>query len=493
MPKVTPALSKSRFVAGWQCHKLLWWKVHEPDAVELQPDKGLQDRFDQGAHVGEVARTRFPGGVLIDLPYAELDGRIEATRDALESGAPAVFEASFLTDQVFVAVDVLERIDGGFNLIEVKSSSSQKPEHIPDAAIQTHVLRRCGIDVRRAEIMHLNKEFRHPDQGELFQHTDVTTPVEELLSEVPGEIERQLASLQSRLADIAIGPHCFEPRECPFMKRCWPDVPHRIRTLHGVGAKKAWKYMQEGVHTIRDIPPDRKLSAAARRQLQAIEQGRLIVEPGLGAALDAFEGPLGYLDFETIRRAIPVWPGLKPWQQATVQFSYHEELPDRGFGHREWLAEGPDDPREQLALALIDACRDERRVVMYSNFERGRIRDLKEQLPHLADELGDIEVRLIDLLPVIRDHVYHPDFRGSFSLKYVLPALVPELTYDDLAIVEGQEASVEIARLLFVAQKIPPAERDQLRTALLAYCERDTWAMVKLLERLREMVRSGWG
>jgi hypothetical protein len=127
------------------------------------------------------------------------------------------------------------------------------------------------------------------------------------------------------------------------------------------------------------------------------------------------------------------------------------------------------------------------RVVTYSSFEKTRIRGLQKAVPELRDELVALEAKLIDLLPVLRDHVYHPDFHGSFSLKYVLTPLVPELTYDDLVIVDGMVASVEIARLLFVAQAIPVEERERVRKDLLDYCERDTWAMVKLLERMREL------
>jgi cytoskeletal protein CcmA (bactofilin family) len=225
-------LSKSRFAAGCQCHKLLWWRVHEPQAEELQPDIVLQDRLDQGRQVGEMARDRFPGGVLIDFPHREVDAKIAATKAALDGGAPAIFEASFLADDVFVAVDVLERNGDGFTLIEVKSSSSQKPEHVPDAAIQTHVLRQCEITVHCAEIMHLNREFRFPDQGDLFRRTDVTTPVEQMLGEVPDEIARQLDAIGGPLPEVAIGAHCFEPRDCPFMNRCWPDSPRHIGKLY---------------------------------------------------------------------------------------------------------------------------------------------------------------------------------------------------------------------------------------------------------------------
>lgn len=480
-------LSKSRYAAGVQCHKLLWWKVHEPGAVELQPDKVLQDRFDQGTQVGLLARGRFPDGVLIDLPHNAVEQRIQQTRAAVEQRVPVIFEASFVADHTYVAVDVLERLDKGYRLIEVKSSSSLKDEHIPDAAVQAHVAQQSGIDVRVVEILHLNKEFRHPDLGDLFDSADVTTPVEVLLPVIPAEIEAQLDMLRGPLPEVAIGLHCSEPRACPFMERCWPQSPDHIIRLYNVGPKKACDYMLTGVHSISDIPPTQKLPAAAKRQIRSMQENRLIVEPGLAAALEPFQGKLGFLDFETISRAVPVWPGMAPWEQAAAQFSYHEAQPDGTYSHVGYLAEGSHDARPELARAMLAATAGAERVVMYTPFERTRIRSLQKSEPDLAGGLKQLEDKLIDLHPVIRDNVYHPGFRGSFSLKYVLNPLVPELTYDDLVIVDGLVASVEIARLLFVAQKISPEERDRVRKDLLDYCERDTWAMVKLLERLREL------
>src|SRR5437764_356178 len=353
-------LSKSRFTSGLQCHKKLWWEVHEPNAVELQPDKVLQDLFDQGRQVGEAARGRYPGGVLIDLPHHAGAARVAATQKALGSGAPAVFEATFIADDTFVAIDVLEKLDDGYRLTEVKSSTS----------------------------------------------------------------------------------------------------------------------------------PKEKLNFTQKRQLKAMAEHRIVVEPTLAAELAPFGGVdfrLGFLDFETIARAIPVWPGMAPWQQAAAQFSYHERQPDGSYTHAAFLAEGPDDARPKLAAAMVRATAGADRVVTYTGFEKTRIRELQQAVPDLAAELAALEAKLLDLHPVVKNCVYHPDFRGSFSLKYILTPLVPELTYDDLVIVDGRVASVEIARLLFVADKIPRHERDRVRRDLLNYCERDTWAMVKLVERLREL------
>src|SRR3989475_12122192 len=170
-------LSKSRFTSGLQCNKKLWGEVHDPNALELQPDKVLQDLFDQGRQVGEAARARYPGGVLIDLPHNAGAERVAATKQALDEGAPAVFEATFIAEGTFVAIDVLEKQGDGYRLTEGKSSTSQKDEHIPDVAVQARVAAACGVNITAADVLHLNKEFRHPDSGALFERTDVTAPV----------------------------------------------------------------------------------------------------------------------------------------------------------------------------------------------------------------------------------------------------------------------------------------------------------------------------
>jgi hypothetical protein len=335
--------------------------------------------------------------------------------------------------------------------------------------------------------MHLNKEFRNPDQGDLFARTDVTGEVREFLPQVPGAIARQLAVLDGPLPEVPIGLHCFEPRECPFRDRCWPDDPEHIIHLAGVGPKTAAGHMAAGVHRVSDLPAGARLNHTQRRQLKAMAENRIVVEPTLRKELEPFTGRLGFLDFETINRAIPVWPGMGPWHQAAAQFSYHERQPDGSYTHAEHLAEGPGDARPPLVEAMVRATAAADRVVTYTSFEKTRIRDLQAAVPHLAAELEALEHKLLDLHPVVKNCVYHPDFRGSFSLKYILTPLVPELTYNDLVIVDGRVASVEIARLLFVADRIPAAERDRVRHDLLDYCRRDTWAMVRLLERLNDL------
>ena len=280
--------------------------------------------------------------------------------------------------------------------------------------------------------MHLNRECRHPDLANLFARTDVTERVEALLPEIPDQIAEQLAALEGPLPDVAIGDHCTTPYDCPFMKRCWPDLPeHHLGTLYRWG-KRARELERQGYATIADLPDDLDLGEIPERQRKAVQAGRMIVEPWLRKALKIFDKqPLGFLDFETVGPAIPVWPGCRPYDAVPVQFSF---FLDRGAGepeHHEWLAEGRGDPRPALAERLVAACAGAAAIVAYNaGFERQCIRGLAEAVPVLSEPLLALEAKLVDLLPVVRNHVYDPAFHGSFSLKSVLPALVPGLTYD---------------------------------------------------------------
>jgi predicted RecB family nuclease len=430
--------------------------VHERSAPELVAEPALQNRFDQGSEVGVLARRYVPG---------------------------ARYEASVVAADTAILVDILD----GATLIEVKASNRVKKEHIPDVAVQVHILRQAGLLVERTVVMHLNPECRFPNLDNLFVQSDVTEKVDLFLPIVAPEIEAQLAMLRGPLPDVPIGDHCTKPFACPFLGRCWPKLPeHDISTLYTIQRRKVEEYRARGIETIHDVPSELELNVIHARQVKAVTSGRMVVERTLGGALREFNegGPLAFLDFETVSYAIPRFVGCRPWENMPVQFSVHRE-DGKAFKHVAVLADGPADPRPALAQRLVEACAGARRVVAYySSFERECLRNLALAVPHLAAELQVIEGKLIDLLPVVRNHIYHPDFGGSFSIKRVLPALVPGLSYADLPINDGETASLELMRLLF-EEKLKGEERARLRRALLAYCERDTWAMVKLLERIR--------
>lgn len=486
---MAPRLSKSRYVAGLQCEKRLWLMAHEPGAPELQADERLQNVFSWGHRVGERAQQEFVGGVLIELDYRRRWEAVEATRAAIEAGEMVIYEASFEHDGVFAAVDILHRADGddGWTLTEVKSTLSAKGTHVADCALQTHVLRGAGIDVTRVELMHLNRDHRHPDVEPLFIRADITEAVEAELREVPARLVDMKRTLRSRrLPVVEAGDQCFSPYECAFVGRCHGEETaplHTVDELYGHRYGKADKLRADGITDIADIPDDYPLWGAAARQRRAVRSGEMVVDPGLSDALAALERPFAHLDFETIGTPLPEHSGVGPWQQVAVQFSAHLERADGTHDHVAFLQETPGDARQALARRMLDATVGAGTVfAWHAPFEHDRIMELAEALPSMREELHGLADRLVDLLPIVRNHVYHPDFRGSFSLKRVLPALVPALAYDDLSIACGGDATVELESVVLGGDV-----RDGLREDLLAYCERDTLALVEILALLRRL------
>lgn len=488
-------LSKKTVLAGLQCHKRLWWELHEPGSEELRETLAMQHRLREGRAVGALARRYVPGGHLVDRSARSIPSLVAETRAALaQPDLPAIYEGAFVANGTLVFTDILERRGDAWTLTEVKSATSvSEQDHIPDLAVQASVLRACGIPVARYEIMHLNRECRFPDIENLFVRADVTGQVESLLPRLELEIVQQHRIAVERAAPpAATGDHCAKPRECPFIARCWPALPeHHVSTLYNIRKKTAAAYVAAGWHTIADLPDSVKLGAIAARQRRAVREGSIVIEhEQLLAALATLERPIAHLDFETIQPAIPRWPGCRPYDQIPVQLSCHIIDESGAERHAEWLFDGDGDPRPRAARAIIEACAGARVVTAYfSSFEKSCIRQVADACPEYAAALRSIADGIVDLLPIVREHVYHPAFGGTFSLKSVLPALIPELSYEGLSIAEGETAQVQLTRLILEPEQMGVDERGEVREALLRYCELDTRAMVALEARLRTLVQ----
>ena len=416
-------LSKTRFIAGLQCPLQLWLRVNEKNAPELAVDEVARARMESGNRVGAIARDYFPGGTLIEGERYEYEKKCALTQQAIDAGQSVIYEAAVMHEGTFVAIDILEREAGGWVIREVKSTTSVKEEHLLDVAIQLMTARSSGLDVVRAEVVHLNSDCRFPDLTNLFTSEDVTDRAEELLADLGlRESELKVVMVQEQ-PEVECGPHCDSPRECPFKSRCWPAMPeHHVSTLYRLGKAKAQDLIEQGVHTVDQVDGSIKLNATAARQVDSVRSGKVIVEAGLGPGLDSLSFPAVFLDFETISMAIPVWKGCSPYTQVPVQFSCHSVDTEGELKHDEWLAVAGGDPRVPLAQALVIACEGAETVVAYNaSFEKKCIVGLAEVCPALEAELMAIAAKLADLLPMVRNNVYHPKFHGSFSIKSVLP------------------------------------------------------------------------
>ena len=486
-----PQLSKSRFLAGLQCLKRLYLDCHHRDLADpIEP--GQQAIFDTGTAVGELARQRFPGGILIEEQYFEHAQALKSTQALLsDASVPALFEPAFTFRGVRTRVDVLVRSGGqAFDLVEVKSTTGAKREHIHDVAIQMYAVEGSGIPIRRAYLMHIDRSYVYRggdyDPNRLFSLEDVTDEVRAYASNaMPNDLARMWESLRlTETLNIETGRHCTTPYRCPFFGHCHRDEPeHPVRELPGLRQEGYERLDTAGIRDIGDIPPDFPgLSGMQRRARDSVAAGRPFVGPDLASILREISLPAGFLDFETLIPAVPMYAGTRPYQAIPFQWSLHIRDADGELSHNSFLDDGPGDPRERFITSLMDAVPSQGSIVVYSGYEERVMKELAREFPRYETPLLALCDRAIDLLRLIRGSYYHPDFHGSFSIKSVLPALVPDLAYDDLEIPEGLAATAAYARL--IAGDVPQPEKAKIRKSLLAYCKRDTEAMVRIYETL---------
>lgn len=478
-----PRLSKSKFLSGLQCHKRLYLELYHRE-LAAEPDPARQALLDSGSAVGLAARGRFPGGCLVETSHLRPAEALQRTAELITDPAvPAIYEGAVEFDQVLVRVDILVREGDAWRLIEVKSSGRMKDIHLDDLAVQCHVLRGAGLVLSGVCLMHINPHYLYDgvtlDLAQLFTIVDLTAEVQERLAAVPPRLAAMKRMLEQPSAP-AIEPdgHCRQPFDCPFWDHCTKAMPPRwIHRLPG-GQRAIQPLLALGIRTMDQIPDDFPLTTIQRRVKEEVEW----IGPGLLAALRTVRYPVHHLDFETFMPGIPRFALTRPYQMIPTQWSNHIEASDGGLTHHEYLCVDPRDPREELTASLLDALGEEGSICVYSSYEQTVLESLAEAFPSFRARIENVLARLWDLLPVIQAHYYHPGFAGSFSIKSVLPALVPELGYGDLVIRDGGTAAGQYERMIF--EETDWVERERIRENLRQYCRRDTLAMVALRKAL---------
>jgi predicted RecB family nuclease len=481
-------ISKSRFVAGCQCLKRLYWQVHEPDLGGV-PDTAAVAIMEQGREVGTLARQLFAGGV--EVPFGDPEEAIRITRELIANPeVPAIFEAAFEDGGVFVRVDILHRRrDGRWRLIEVKSTADLKEQHLDDVAIQHRVVSRCGLDLASSCLAHVNRNYMFDggsiDVRRFFKIRNLTRRIERLLPKLTFQLRSELRVLvMPNPPEIPTGPHCTNPVTCEFFDRCNPPRPDdHIGYLPRIHASTIEALEGLGIESIRDVPADFELTEVQRRAATCVQTGEPWFSPELSAELDKLEYPLRFVDFETINPCVPRFAGMRPYDQLPFQFSVHSQKePGATLEHHEFLATDASDPRREFISSLCASLGNSGSIVVYSSFESQRLSDLAAWLPEYADRITAIQTRLFDLLPVVREHTYHLAYAGSYSIKSVLPALVPEMSYEGMGVANGQDAGLAWESL--VRGKLDQAECERIRKALLDYCGQDTLAIFEILNKL---------
>lgn len=478
-------ITKAVWLTAEQCLPGGWFSLHEPAPA---PDEAGLFRMQQGQEVGALARQLYANGVLVFTN----DGRtaVELTQELIADASTAVlFEASFRSGSFVAKADILGHQNGAWHVLEVKASfsnTSKIDELVDDLAYTVWVLRRAGLSVGQASLMLLSRDFRFGDEpSRLFETIDKTAEVGSRVDQFEKDAATILPALMGDTPPAAtLTSAC---RSCArFGDTCLRTrAEHTVLEIPSLHHTKLKKLSAAGILDLADVPDSLKLNERQERARNSALSGNMIIEPGLATALDAFVWPCHYLDFETVATVLPLYSGHGCHRQVLSQFSvHHRDAIDTETTHGEYLADAARDCERDLAEALIAQLGDRGSVVVYSSFEQTRIRALRDAFPDLAGPLDAILARLKDLLPIIEDNIYHPEFKGSFSIKHVLPALVPDLTYEGLDVRNGDMAITRFARM--ARGETTGTAVELTRRQLLEYCKMDTYAMVALHEVLQQ-------
>lgn len=487
-------LSKSTFLKGLQCDKHLY--LYKNNKELLDPLSEMQQAiFSRGTDVGKLAQQLFPGGIdASPSSPKKFDESIKLTEELIKKGEQVIYEASFMFEQVLAAADIVVKKDDGWKVFEVKSSTSVNEVHINDAAVQYWIVSNLGYNVKDISIVYINNQYTRKgelDLNSLFSIESVLKLVLEKQKFVTEEVVRQKRVLYKKsIPKVDIGMHCTDPYPCGFIGYCWKHIPENsVFGISGMHLRKKFELYEKGIIKLKDIPNDCGLNKNQQLQIDGVLKNEKIIDKeAIKEFLSTFSYPMYFVDFESFQPPVPLYDNSKPYQQIPFQYSAHyKKSADSELQHFEFIAEPDTDPRIPFIENLLKVLGDKGDIIVYNkSFEITRLKEIQRDLPKYAKQIEKLFDRVKDLmLPFQKRYYYLPEMKGSYSIKYVLPALVPELNYNNMAIADGGTASLAYESLLTLDDFI---KIDEIKKQLLEYCKLDTLAMVRILEKLGELI-----
>ena len=483
-------LSKSSYCRGIQCKKILWLEKHKPEEQEEQNNERI---LEQGNDIHEVARYLF--GSHINIEYREnLSQMIEDTMNTIDSYKDVIItEASFTYKNNFCSVDILKKNNNTYEMYEIKSSTELKDVYINDASYQYYVLNNLGLKVTKVCLVHINSDYVRIgdlDLDQLFTKQDITKEVLELQETVKNNIKEINEYVEEKEKIEEITENCFKPYPCLFFKYCTKHLPEKnIFTIPRMQTRQKLKLYNKGICSYEDLLKE-EINENTKKiiEYELYNKEDYIDKEKIKEFLNTLTEPLYFLDFETYQMPIPLYDYVSPYEQIPFQYSLH--YIDSELKHKEYLSEPGIDPRKSLAQQLIkDIPKDTTTLAYNMGFEKGVIKKLAKLYPDLSEHLMNIHDNIKDLMiPFQKGYYYKKEMHGSYSIKYVLPALFPNdpsLNYKNLDLIHnGGEAMSSFQDLVNKTKE----EQKYIRERLLRYCELDTYAMVKIYEKLKETI-----
>lgn len=486
-------LSKSKYCKAVQCNKILWL---DKNKKEVATDTSSKTALENGIKVGELARNLF--GEYINVEYnQDVSKMIEITNELMKNYPNIITEASFSYNNNFCSVDILKNEQDGVTIYEVKSTTGIKPINLDDVAYQVYVLKKLGYNVKSANLVHLNNKYIRQGDLELdklFTIEDVT----EIANSKQIEVENKITEINEYLKQTEepkdeIGMQCFmNDYECPYWKYCTKLLPEKsVFNVANMHVDKKIDLYNKEIISFEDLR-DEPLSGKFHQQIEIDFTDETVIDKeSIKEFLSQMTYPIYFLDFEGYEKPIPEFDDSWSYEQIPFQYSIHYiESEDSDVKHLEFLAETGVDPRRILAEKLVKDIPENACIIVYNcSYEKTRLKELAEIFPDLKEKLLNMNDHIIDLIIPFRSRWYYcKAMEGSYSIKYVLPALYPEdptLDYHNLPVVHnGTEASQTFLEL----QNHTKEEQEEIRKGMLMYCGLDTYALVKVWEKLKEVV-----
>lgn len=497
-------LTKTDFLIAKECNKNAWLKVHKPDIYHTKELSAFElNIIDTGNEIDQLARKLFPEGILVENRHDA-----NYTAELISKKIPVIYQPVFRTATYSAVADIFVWNDktGVYDLYEVKSSTAthdgesgrQTEEYIIDIAFQKIVLNTLNIPIGKVNLVRLNKEYiRSGDLSlqDLFLVEDMTEKVDAVLTDIEGQMAG-IHEYLSRDQEPAGNCDCWTKSKSNHCTTFWysnPDLPeysvHQISRI-GNSPKKLTALVESNIIDIKDVPSDFELTDNQRRQVDVAQSGRIIIDQeGVESFLERLEYPLAFIDYETFPSAIPRYSGYRPYQQIPFQFSLHVIEEEGGdMKHYEFLHTNNTNPDEDSVRAMEQYLPEKGTILVWSQkFEKGINNQIASRLPQYQKFIEAVQDRVVDLIEPFdgKTAVYwHPEFYGRSSIKVVLPALVPNLSYKTLEVQEGGAAADTWNRI--VSGEFAEDEAKRKADALLKYCHLDTLAMVEIWKVLKK-------
>ncbi len=470
----------------------MWFDRHEryrkPELSEAE-----QARIKDSNEIGVWAQGLYPGGVTAREDYASNEESAARTRHLMDGGAEFIFEATFMTEDRIVRCDVLRRTLGGWAVDEVKGSTFEegkkkvKAEHVVDVAYQVAVLRAAGVNVTEGNLVLLDRTYlwegAEYDLNRLFVRVDITDDVQKLEDEIEEEAKRLWAILSDlQVPEAPINTHC---KKCDYKDYCLKDLPGDDLIYMAMARRShVDKWRSAGYQTISDLPWSAISDVRMRPTHHVVTTGEPWISVDLAAALNEIVFPAAFIDFESCSTAIPPYVGTAPYEHVCFQWSAHLLAgPESEPVHCEFLQRDASDPRAEFCRTLWEAVGDTKTLVTYSLAEKTLVKKMAQAgIPFAAELLERLETATVDLEKLVAENICLPEFKFRTSIKNVLPALVPGMSYEDLSIGDGSAAMTAFRRM--VDSTTGEGEKETIAADLVTYCRQDTLAMVEVYKAL---------